>query len=128
MAKAVGDHEFVVVSVLRGPDRYSHFIGQVAEVWGLCGPDGWVVAADDDGRQLMPVWTHSRYAEACAVGAWNGAVPEAIALSRWLEAWLPGLTRDGRGVAVFPVPCGAGVPVDPGRLAADLCEALEQYE
>lgn len=131
MAKAVNDREFAAVSALPGPARYSHFIGQVAdweEVWGLAGPSGWVLAADDDGQQLMPVWPHARYAAACAAGAWAGAVPEAIPLGRWLEAWLPGLVRDRRGVAVFPVPGGAGVPVEAQRLAADLSEALEQYE
>lgn len=131
MAKAVTDREFAAVSALPGPDRYSHFVGQVAdreEVWGLRGPDGWVLAADDDGRPLVPIWPHARYAEACAAGAWAGAAPEAIPLDRWMDAWLPGLTRDGRGVAVFPVPGGSGVPVDAVRLAADLSEALEQYE
>lgn len=131
MTKTVSDREFAAISALPGPDRYSHFIGQIAdweEVWGLRAADGWVLAADDSGQPLMPVWPHARYAEACAVGAWAGAAPEAIPLDRWLEAWLPGLTRDDRGLAVFPVPGGAGVPVEAERMAADLSEALEQYE
>jgi len=69
-----------------------------------------------------------RYAEACAVDEWAGSTPEIIPLDRWLSVWLPGLSRDGRRVAVFPVPTGAGVPVDANRLAADLSEACGQYE
>ena len=131
MAKTVSDRELAAVSALPAAARYAHFIERVAdwgEVWGLRTPDGWVTAAGDDGRPLLPVWPHARYAAACAVGAWAGATAEAIPLDRWREAWLPGLARDGRGVAVFPVPAGAGVPVEADRLAADLSDALEQYE
>jgi hypothetical protein len=131
MAKEVNEAEFAAVLALPGPDRYSYFIGQVAdwdEVWGLRGPDGWALAADDNGLQLMPVWPHARFAEACAAGEWADSLPEAIPLDRWIEAWLTGLTRDHCGVAVFPVPGGVGVPVGAERLAADLSEALKQYE
>ena len=129
MAKSVSDREFGAVTALSGPARYCHFIGQIAdwaEVWSLRGPGGWVLAAGADGRPLVPAWPHARYAEACAAGGWAGAVPEAIPLDRWLEAWLPELARDGRGLAVFPVPNGSGVPVESERLAADLSKAMEQ--
>src|SRR5262245_44195609 len=111
MAKTVSDREFASVSALPGPERYSHFVGQVAdwgEVWSLRGPDGWVLAGDDDGKPYMPVWPHARYADACAVDAWAGAKPEAIPMERWLTAWLPGLSRDGHRVSVFPLPSGVG--------------------
>jgi hypothetical protein len=88
MAKVVKDPEFAAVSALPGPARYAHFIGQVAdweEVWGLRGSGGWVLAADDDGRQLMPIWPHARYAEACAVGEW--------AVASWPD---PRWARDSR--------------------------------
>ena|SRR5262245_11558765 len=131
MAKAVNDQEFAAVCALPGPQRYAHFISQVAdwqEVWSLRGRDGWILVADDDDTPLMPVWPHARYAEACATAAWTETTPEAIPLDRWLSAWLPGLSRDGRRVAVFPVPAGVGVTVDAERLADDLSEECEQYE
>ncbi len=131
MSKTINDKEFAVLIALPGPARYSHFIGQVADweqVWSLRGPGGWVLAADDNGKQLTPVWPHARYAQASAIGAWAETTPEAIPLDRWLAAWTPGLTRDGRGVAVFPVPSGAGINVEPVRLADDLTKALEQCE
>ena len=87
-----------------------------------------MLAADNDGQPLMPVWPQARYAEACATGEWAGAVAEAIPLDRWFSAWLPGLSRDGRGVSVFPVPAGAGILVTADRLAADLSAACQEYE
>jgi hypothetical protein len=126
MAKRVSDREFAGVSALAAPERYSHFVRHVAdwgEVWGLKTADGWVMSADDAGRRMMPVWPNPRYAEACATGAWAGATPEAVALGRWREAWLPGMVRDGVLLAVFVLPDGQGMVVEPGRHAADLEEA-----
>jgi hypothetical protein len=130
MAKMVNDHEFASVVALPAPARYSHFVEQVADwgiVWSLRGQDGWVLAAADDGQVLVPVWPHSRYADACASGNWTNAKPEAIPLEQWLESWTPGLVRDGHGVAVFPIPTGAGLRIEAERLATDLVDACEQY-
>jgi hypothetical protein len=134
MAKRVNDREFAAVTALPAADRYSHFIRQVAdweEIWSLRNPGGWVLAGDDGGTQLVPVWPHARYAAACAVaawGSWEGAQPAAIPLDRWLDTWSPGLARDGRQVAVFPTPDGHGIPVSAERLRDDLLEACEDYE
>jgi hypothetical protein len=131
MAKRVNDQELAAVTALPAADRYSHFVEQVAdweEVWSLRGPGGWLLAGDDAGVQLMPVWPHARYAAACAVAAWEGAEPTPIPLDRWLEAWTPGLAKENRQVAVFPTPSGQGVAVTPDRLRDDLLEAREQYE
>jgi len=132
MAKVVKNQEFAAVSALPGPDRYTHFIGQVVDwgdVWGLCGP-GRVGARR---RRQWPT-THAGLA-ARAVrrgmrnrGVGGGSVPEAIPLDRWLEGWLPGIARDGRAVAVFPVPNGVGVTVEAEWLACDLSEALEEQD
>jgi hypothetical protein len=87
-----------------------------------------VLMGDPDEHELVPVWPHSRYAEACANESWVGAEPSSIPLDRWLEAWTPGMIRDKRQVAVFPVPSGQGVVVTPERLRVDLLQELEQYE
>jgi len=130
VAKQVNDHEFAAVSALDGPARYSHFIGQIAdwkEVWSLKSANGWILAGAMGGQVLIPVWPHERYAAACAIGEWSGATAHAIPLHDWMEKWLPGITRDHRGVAVFPSPNDAGIIVSTGRLADDLTAELEKY-
>jgi hypothetical protein len=129
--RRVSEKEFAAVTALSGADRYGHFLRHVAdtqELWSLRSAEGWVLTSADDGTELVPVWPHPRYAQACAEGAWQGAEPAAIPLDRWLEGWTPGMTRDGRMVAVFPVPTGQGVVVQPERLRDDLLQERAQYE
>jgi hypothetical protein len=129
--RVVNDKEFAAVIALPPPKRYTHFIKQVVDweqIWSLRSADGWVLAGDDEGRELVPVWPHARYAAACAQEAWQGSKPEAITLAEWMEYWLPGMQRDGRLVAVFPAPSNTGIVVTPERLHADLSEESELYE
>jgi Protein of unknown function (DUF2750) len=126
----VSDQQYNAVLALPGPDRYEHLIKRIAdeeEVWSLRGPDGWVLATDE-GRDLVPIWPHPRYAEACAVGEWAGTTPTAISLEEWAADWLSDMEEDGRGVSVFPTPDGRTVVVDAAQFMADLDAELEQYE
>jgi hypothetical protein len=132
MTKEVSDKEFRGVTALSGPDRYSHFVRRVAdfeEVWSLRNPGGWVTMGDDSGRKCVPVWPHKRYAETFIRGDWSDATAAMIELDAWMDRWLPGMTRDGLQVAVFPVEGEKeqGVVVTPARLQHDLEEELEQY-
>lgn len=132
MSYHISELEIESVSALPEARRYAHFLKRVAdaeELWSLRGAAGaWVVAAGDDGRELVPVWPHPRYAEACALGPWAGAEPEAIPLAAWLSWWLPGMDRDGRAASVFPVPGAGGAATEAERMRADLEAALEPYE
>ena len=126
----VSDQQLASVLALSGPERYAHLIKRVAdekEIWSLRGEGGWILAGEA-GRELVPVWPHPRYASACTTGDWAGAEPAAIPLDEWLAAWLPGLERDGRAVAVFPTPGGKGVVVEATRLRADLEAELSRYD
>jgi hypothetical protein len=95
-------------------------------LWSLW-KDGWVLAADDAGHQVVPVWPHQNYASMCANGKWSGHSVKEIDLDAWMECLLPGIARDNRLVAVFPTPENKGAVVDAGRLAADLEEELKNY-
>lgn len=131
MTWRMGPQEFEAVIALAGPERYEYAVKKIADwqnVWGLHDENGWALAEDDEGTELLPVWPHPDLASACATGPWAGKVAQAIEASEWLEAWTPGLTGDGRGVAVFPTPDDTGVRVAPERLAADLGGELEKYE
>ena len=54
--------------------------------------------------------------------------PESLDLDEWLEDWIPGISRDARGVAVFPTPLRHGVVAEPGLFANDLGAELERFE
>jgi hypothetical protein len=128
--KQIHDKEFAALTGMSAPDRYSVFIDRVAdweEVWSLRSANGWCLMVDDSGVEMIPVWPHERFATAFAS---NNSQEHAasIALDDWLDKWLPGMLKDGRQIAVFPVPSGHGIVVSPERLMADLlaqCEGLE---
>jgi hypothetical protein len=42
--------------------------------------------------------------------------------------WIPGMVKDHRMVAVFPLPSNQGIIVNPERMKADLELALSAYE
>jgi hypothetical protein len=77
---------------------------------------------------LVPIWPHERFAKACATVAWQNYEPRSIDLDAWIERWIPGMTTDGKAVAVFPTPNERGIVVLPERLLTELSEELEQYE
>ncbi len=131
MAWIPTDREMASVLQLDGQKRYLYWIKKVADeevVWSLWQEGGWALAGDDEGRQLVPVWPHQRYAALCAQDVWAGHAPKPIALDAWIERWIPGMERDGRLVAVFPTPEDRGVAVEPARLGADLREESANYE
>ena len=131
MGRVINDKQFESISALPAPERYSHFVRQVAdwqEVWSLRSDDGWVLLGDSDGQEYVPVWPHARYAEAFATDGFSGSSPTAIPLDAWLERWLPGIAADGRSIAVFPVSPSRGVTVSTEQLRADLERELQNYE
>ena len=130
MSWDVNDAEFESVLALSAPRRYGYFIKRSAgygELWGLYGDGGWVMAEDDDGRTLFPVWPHPRFAEACATEAWADGTPQAIDIDEWTEAWIPQLSNQGFGIAVFQTPSDRGIAVSPDRIKGDLEDELSQF-
>lgn len=131
MSWTPNEKEIQAVVSLAAAKRYEYWIKKVADdeqVWSLGQKDGWALVGDDAGRELVPVWPHSKYAALCAKGIWDGYEPKVITLDDWLDRWVPGMERDGRLVAVFPTPDGNGAVVDPRRLEQDLRDELAKYE
>jgi hypothetical protein len=85
------------------------------------------MAEDDDGRTLFPVWPHSRFAEACSTETWADGTPQAIDIGEWVEAWIPQLSNQGFGIAVFQTPSDRGIAVPPDRMKGDLEDELSQF-
>jgi hypothetical protein len=131
MAWVPTEKEIAAVLALEDAKRYTYFIKKVADqqvLWSLRTEGGWVLAGDDQGHELVPVWPHEKFAALCAKDEWAGAVPKSIELDAWLERWIPGMERDGKRVAIFPTPGNRGVAIEPARLGADLREELLWYE
>ena len=111
-------------AVLRLPAsrRYSYFLQRVVEsgeVWGLDG-EGWALALDDSGRDVLPLWPAPEFAAICATRLWSGFQPRAIRLKDLVENVLPQLEEEGMPVGIFFTPQGQGHPAS----ARELIDAL----
>jgi hypothetical protein len=123
------EKEMSAVNKLGAADRYAYFVKKVADenrLWSLW-KDGWALAADEAGHQVVPVWPHQNYAVACARGDWSEHVAKEIDLDAWMERWLPGIEKDSRLIAIFPTPDDKGAVVGSKRLAGDLEEEIANY-
>ncbi|HEX8819289.1 MAG TPA: DUF2750 domain-containing protein [Archangium sp.] len=111
-------------AVLRLPAarRYSYFLQRVVEsgeVWGLDG-EGWALALDDSGRDVLPLWPAPEFAALCATRLWSGFQPRPINLQVLMDNVLPQLEEEGMPVGIFFTPEGQGHPVS----ARELIDAL----
>lgn len=133
MSIQINRQEFQAVTALAADARYAYFLKKIAdweEVWGIGDENGWAFMTDG-AVELFPVWPAEAYAAACCVGEWQSKRPKAIDLDTCMEKWIPGLIRDNRQIAVFPIVTDTGnrgVVVTGERLIAELDEALEAYE
>ena len=108
--------------------RCDYLIGKVADfevIWGLFD-QGWATAGSAQSTAL-PFWPEADFAALCARGHWQGYEPRAIALSDFLERWLPGMQRDTRLCLVFPDPDGQGLLLAPEVLLQTIDQELQQY-
>lgn len=124
MTYKLNDKQFDAVWHLPIEKRYEHLVKRVSdwrELWSLQDSEQrWVLGADDQGRELFPVWPHPRYAEALAVHNWAGSIPARISLREWLAKFTPALREDQRLVAVFPTDDPVGAAIEPESFAADV--------
>jgi hypothetical protein len=114
---------------LPGEERYIAFLARVTQqgqVWTLKGDDGFIAFSDDEGRDCFPFWPDAACATALATHDWADCRAEPLGLDVFMTRWLPGMAKDGRMVAVFPAPDGAGVVIAPETLLDDLREEAEQ--
>jgi Protein of unknown function (DUF2750) len=128
MTWEIEEEEVRQLLALPAADRAVTFFQLAAdweEAWGLKDSAGWIVARETGA---LPLWPHATFAAACARGAWEGAVPEAVPLGELLEDLLPLLAEDGLAVAVFPAPEEAGIVMPPGEVRERLERELELGE
>ena len=111
--------------------RFKYFVKRVAdwgEVWGLKGSDGWVMSADETGKQVAVFWPFAEFAELCSTGLWEGTIPTSISIEAYTTRWLPGLEKDGRLVGVFPNLLKQAAVINPMQLLHIINDAREELE
>lgn len=114
-------------AVLRLPAtrRYAYFLQRVVEAgeaWGL-DSEGWALAVDDEGGDVLPLWPDAEFATLCAKRLWEGFEPKSLSLDELLRVVLPQLEAEGLSLGVFFTPQGQGYPVTAARLREDLSAA-----
>lgn len=115
-----------------GPDVRA-FLERVIDqgmVWALHHRDGWALApsADNDSRLVLPLWSVESMAVACATEDWADYRAEPIVLDELLEAWLPGLEKDGYLAGIDWTDDLEGIEVPPLELQVDLETLIEQLD
>ncbi|PSF09706.1 DUF2750 domain-containing protein [Marinobacter fuscus] len=111
-----------------GEERYDYFLDAVAEerdIWILINPEQQFlkIVSDEDGLAYLPVWPTEALAEAYADGD-AGLSAKAVSLPDFFKKWVPGLSRDGIEVGVFPCPQSDLWITSPEELKSDLQEAM----
>jgi len=110
---------------LPAEERYVEFLSWAMRtrcVWALQGRGGFISLSDDEGHVCFPFWPDAATARASATGDWSDCQPESVSLDALISRWLPGMSKDGRLVAVCPTPDGSSVVIDPAWLLQDLLE------
>lgn len=128
MTWAIEEDEIRQLLALPAADRAVNFFQLVVdweEAWGLKDRRGWVVGRKTDA---LPLWPHAVFAEACAQGPWQGALPGSISLDELLVDLLPLVAGDGLRVAVFPTPEDSGLILTPQELGERLEREMEMGE
>lgn len=116
---------------LSGEERYDFFLSEVLEereIWILVNADNRFlkIVSEEDGVSHLPVWPSAAFAENYARGA-DGLSPKSISLPDFFKKWVPGLTRDGLEIGVFPGKDGTLWITEPEELKRDLQDELSSF-
>ncbi|MDO6442730.1 MULTISPECIES: DUF2750 domain-containing protein [unclassified Marinobacter] len=100
------DEQLTSVLEMTGEERYDYFLSEVMEerdIWILVNSDSrfLTIVSEDDGMAHLPVWPSSEFAVAYAQGS-DDLSPKSISLPDFFKKWVPGLSKDGLQVGVFP--------------------------
>ncbi|MCW8880418.1 MAG: DUF2750 domain-containing protein [Kangiellaceae bacterium] len=105
MPYKLNPEQFESVLALSSADRYSHFVGKVADwqqLWGVKNGEGWLFPIIDGEFEYFPVWPHPEYAQKMSDLHFPGHSATEISLEQFLNEWLPDFEKDGVKVGVFP--------------------------
>lgn len=99
------DEQLASVLELSGEERYDYFLSEVLEdreIWILINSENrFLSIVSDDGLAHLPVWPSSDFAVEYARGS-DDLTPKSLSLPDFFRKWVPGLSKDGLQVGVFP--------------------------
>jgi len=117
---------------LTAKERYSHFIGKVADweqLWGLYNEkEGWLLRTTNENVEYLSVWPHPEYAKNIAKEFYPEYNEEEINIYDFMSNLLPQLENDNVKIGVFPNLEGNTWLMEAKDLLQDLEEECEQYE
>ncbi|WP_111494130.1 DUF2750 domain-containing protein [Marinobacter bohaiensis] len=113
---------------LDGEERFDYFLDTVMEereIWILVNGDNQFlkIVSDEDGVAYLPVWPSEAFAADYAAGS-DGLVPKSLSLPEFFRKWVPGLTRDGLEIGVFPGNDGTLWIAEPEDVKKDLQDEM----
>ncbi|WP_296930013.1 DUF2750 domain-containing protein [uncultured Marinobacter sp.] len=114
-----------------GEERYDYFLSHVAEereIWILVNSESRFlkIASDDGDVEYLPVWPTSAFASDYADGG-DELTPRSISLPDFFRKWVPGLTKDGLDVGVFPGLDKTVWITEPAELKQDLQDVMSEF-
>lgn len=86
-------------------ERLAHVLDSMMKnksVIGLMGDSGWILMTSN-GETYLPIWPNETLAMAWGEVESPNAKPKEIEKDEWLEAWLPGMAKNGTLVLVCPL-------------------------
>jgi uncharacterized protein DUF2750 len=117
-----------LISDMDCEQRYDYFISLVVEereLWILVNSDKCFlkIYADEDDFEYVPLWPSAELAQAY-VAADTSLTPQKISLPEFMQKWVPGLTKDGLAIGVFPGSDGSIWHCEAKELERDLKDEL----
>jgi len=132
MPYKMNSEQYENVLALSAKERYSHFIGKVADweqLWSLYNEkEGWLLRTTNENVEYFSVWPHPEYAKNIAKEYYPEYNEDEISLEDFMSNLLPKLDSDNVKVGVFPNPEGNTWLMEAKDLLQDLQEECEQYE
>lgn len=127
----MSNEELAAVLAWDGEERYDYFlsrVGETRELWILVNADNHFlkISSDADNLEYLPVWPDEAFAAHYADDAADLS-PRSISLPDFFRKWVPGLTRDGIEVGVFPGADKTLWITGPGELKGDLQDAMSDF-
>lgn len=116
---------------MNGEERYDYFLSEVLEereIWILVNGESRFlkIVSEEEGVTHLPVWPSAALAAEYAKAS-GDLTPKSISLPDFFKKWVPGLTKDGLDVGVFPGADGTLWITGPEELKRDLQEEMSGF-